>query len=529
MTSPDTIVLRRLATTIRAVFTALALLATTAQGNLRSVDVNVDPGTSRDNNVGAGFSLVTKEATKLDIHLYSSKGTIVESAVEWSAAGIVWEKKSETHFQAVGVCPNTPFWCRIRSTLVYEGKGEGVVERWMSVSYVDLDADTDNNSTAPHRPPSRSQDEDHWEYPGVKGSDVVGLVIPINDNNDNSWPQRDSWTPLNPADPEALRLKLDVRPRKAGKWSLVSNYPNVVWWDSNTTVNQADSTLGRNQDIDDRTLCLVTGHDMVSGTRGFLWAMFTPDEPRTGFSVEDMTNVLSLGCDIDVDTSNTGVIDNYNDGTSGSDFYEAHPVHLCPPVFRYGMIVGVNDDGNNHPDNGWDGTSWWDNSDDHNWWNNPDGNSIQGNEDRKDLRPGILRGLRVSEPLRALIDQQHLAPGVRLTKVSGPGAIRIFTESGQYNAVLIADGQSVGGTSLWNAVYQNDMAILVEGLRAGEVMLAYELYLRNGAVSVHRDIVRITVAPWMATSHRDEAVRVYVTSATPDGNRSHPGDRSSEN
>lgn len=109
MTAHGRIASRCLLAAIPMAFTALALLAGIARGNVRSVDVDVHPGTSRDNNVGAGFSLVTKLATKLDIYLSSSEGTIVESDVEWSAAGIVWNKESETHFQAVGVCPNTPF------------------------------------------------------------------------------------------------------------------------------------------------------------------------------------------------------------------------------------------------------------------------------------------------------------------------------------------------------------------------------------------------------------------------------------
>lgn len=390
----------------------------------------------------------------------------------------------------------------------------------MSVSYVDMDGDTDNDSVAPHRPPSRLNDEDYWEYPGVKGSDVVGLIMPINDNNDTSWERRDSHTPLDPNDPETLHLKLDIRPRKAGQWNLLWNWPAEVWWDANTTVNQTDRILARNQDIQNRTSWFVAGYGMQTGTRGYLWSRFAPNEPRagSGYIVEDDTNVLFIGCDVDVDTSNNGVIDSYNDGTSGSDFYEAHPMHSCLPVFRHGMIVGVNDDdddGNNHPDNGWNGTAWWDNSDPDNRWANPEGDAIQGTDDSKDLRSGILRGLGVSESVRQLLDQQQLAPVLRLRKVTGSGAIRLFTECGQWNAVLIADGQWVGGTSLWNAVHQDGMNILVEGLRTGEVMLAYELYLRNGAICVHRDIVRITVAPWMATSHRDEAVRVYVTSATP--------------
>jgi hypothetical protein len=490
----------------------LAASAALAQNDVKSITVNVDAGTTQENNVGAGFALIEQLATELNVHLTSVQGEIKSSELVSAAPGVNWVKVSETHWRAAGVGPNDPFWCVIKCEMAFPGGqgGEGGEPpiRWMSVSYVDLDADTDNDSQAAHRPPSRSEEEDHLEYPGAVASDVIGLIIPINDNNDVNWLVRDGSTPMNrDEDPDILDHVLEIRPRKAGEWTALF-YGGFQYTEDGTRVGAADRTLNINQDVV-LNLRLESDWDATSGSRNTAWGYFTPNEPRAGVSARDAFRYIFLGCDIDVDSNNDGNITADRAYNSGADFLEAHPSdsdrYLVWPEFKFGMIVAVNDDDDDndgHPDNGWNGTDW----------TGPNADTIRGAEDLDDLRPGILRGLGVDANVKAMIDE--LDPVLVIKKVSGPGAIRLFTESGHHHIGAFIDNDDsvdeVDGTPLWDQLYGGtDMGLLVEGLRGGEVILGYQLWV-NGLL-IHHDEVRITVASWMMPSHRDVVHDVYVT------------------
>jgi len=485
----------------------------------KTINVNVEPGQSYTGNVGAGFDLIDQTATQLNIRLSSDKGTIVKSEKLSNAPGTIWFKvkknaqgqedpngtEDETHWRCTGIGPNDHFWCIIKCTMAYQGgpgKGGGTPERWMSVSDVDFDADTDNDNLAtPHHPPSYSQSEDYHEYPGVYSGELIGLIVPVNDNNDVGWNWRDGGFPMNrdadpptPGDPDVLDAALGICPKKAGTWWPIVSSDICLYTNDGTLATEANLHLNMDQTITPPDMHLESEPTATSGAGDALSIWFFPEEPSAGECAADTVNVLFLGCDIDVDSNNDGVIDDSNEDGQGEDFFEAHlsdsPLYSEHPECKLGMIVRVNDVDNNnndYPDNGWNGTDW----------SGPDGNTV---EDADQLKPGKLRGLGVDDSLKPLLIPW--SPILRIKKLSGAGAVRLFSkETDQFDntvytpiGVFAVDNMTAdqfGGQYNWERLHHNDLDIRVEGLRAGEVMLAYQLLL-NGVI-VHQDVVRITV------------------------------------
>jgi len=457
----------------------------------KEITVNVDPGKSYQGNVGAGFNLVEQEATELKINLNSSEGTITKSELVSCAPGANWSKIDETHWHCTGIGPNDKFWCVIKCTLTYPPGGTGDPIRWMSVSDVDFDADSNNNADPfSHRPPSRSQDEDYNEYPGVLSTDPIGLVIPIDDDNQVNTTWRDGGlSAMNyDTDLDVLNAVLEIHPKKAGVWNEA--FPGVTRYTEDGT-----SLFGANKHLDQDqstpiNLRLKSPSDTASGTKNSGLVVFMPDAPSAGYDwSRDAMKYIFLGCDIDVDSDNDGTVATSNQDGTGEDFFEALPSdcgqYVLHPEYKYGMIVAVNDgdaNGDGNPDNGWNGTDW----------SGPNGNTV---EDAQNLRPGVLRGLGVSSGADKTSLEQH-QPVLRIKKVSGDGAVRLFTAADPKTpiGVFASNGDAVdefGGQSNWQRLYNTSVNILVEGLRPGEVMLAYQLVLNN--VLIHQDVVRITV------------------------------------
>ncbi|MDY0167685.1 MAG: hypothetical protein RBS80_14150 [Thermoguttaceae bacterium] len=160
---------------------------------VKPLPVNVDPGKTRDTNVGCGFNHLGNDIYELKIEL-TSKYEIIDARIEDQADdGVVWDWERDEKdniidirkFRVVGVDPNKRFWVVIWAKLAPPGEGPGIMERWMSVSDLDADADTDNNSTVCPRIPSESDAEDFAEYPGYQAPPTVpGLVIGVNDDHD---------------------------------------------------------------------------------------------------------------------------------------------------------------------------------------------------------------------------------------------------------------------------------------------------------------------------------------------------------
>lgn len=169
-------------------------------GQTISKSVNVDPGTSKEKNVGCGFGDLSNDVYELKIEL-TSKDEIVDSGIDEQASdGVAWKRDdgSKTKFTIAGVDPNKRFWvviwAEIKPKAGGNGGGGGKIIRWMSVSDVDVDADTDNDSIDNPRKPSESETEDFAEFPGYHApSTVPGLVIGVNDDHDEFVPATQPW------------------------------------------------------------------------------------------------------------------------------------------------------------------------------------------------------------------------------------------------------------------------------------------------------------------------------------------------
>ncbi len=489
----------------------LALWASSAMGadETKTIYVDVDPGTSEENNVGCGYMLVEKNDTDLIINLTSS-GTIAESQLVSSAPNQNWTKISETQWKLTGVAPNEKFWCVIKAKVVKgggqgggQGAGGGDPWRWMSVSDVDLDADTDNDSQAAHRPPSESDDEDLEEYPTGPTDNVIGLIVPLNDNNDVSWDYRDSKKSMDrAADPDIMDMKLKIDAKKAGAF--------VMYCDGAATLYRYDDAgvADGDEGFDDQVAAgsfsksihveppLVP--ESVKGDVGHVNVSFHPNAPTAGSDSRDKLRFVLVGVDIDVDSDSSGganPIEETNSWNSDEDFYENHPASelTLHPEFKNGMLVAVNDDSDDDDtdaDNGWNDTDW----------SGPESEIVVTGEN--DLKPMALRALQLGDddddPRRA--GMNVLEPRIAIKQVGGSGAIRIFTTGA--NPQVVWDNSSTGfqdrlpdNTLFWDALKGNDdLSLQIEGLTAGEVILEVSLRLQHDVgPDIHRDIVRISV------------------------------------
>lgn len=481
-------------------------------GDTKIVNVNVDPGTSQENSVACGFELIEKMDTELILNLYSPSGTIVKSELVSCSLENQWTKIDEKQWKLTSVDPNDKYWCVIKVKISGKGNGgEGDSWRWVSVSDIDLDGDTDNNSIAPHRPPSESDAEDLKEYPISTDEIVIGLIVPLNDDNDIAWDKRDDFITMDrDKDDDILDLKLKISAKKKGHTQYLvltgKNDCGGLWWYDDAGNLWLDEKFDNTVAIGDyaktshvEAYCLSDSRNVSSsGSAGEIKVAFDPDAPHTAYGSHDKMRYLIVGTDIDVNSNNSKkkspVDDTYWEGND-QDFYENHPVAELKnhPEFKNGMLVPVNDnsdDGTINCDNGWNGKDW----------TGPKANTVEAKDD--DLRPLVIRALHLgnndSDFRRKGMDV--LEPRIILKQVSGLGALRIFTTGDK--PVVVWDNTSKGmqyklpnNISFWDALKGNiDLNLQVEGLKPGEVILEIALQLQGeiGPV-IHRDRVRITV------------------------------------
>lgn len=481
----------------------LSIISMVAYGAAETKDINVDidKGVSRSKNVGCGFYLIEKLDTKLIINLHSDDGQIVESTLVSTNSDHVWVKKSEKKYVLTGLAPNEEFWCVIKARIKHEehGGGGGGGEppwRWMSVSDVDYDGDTNNDSNAKHRPPGHSIEEDRREYPINDDDKTIGLIVPMNDDNNVSWERRDnspSGSMDRHKDEEILDLELKINAKKAGTtkgWGLyLSEYDedgNEI--DSGDEIHVAEGVFSADRRIEQSNGFTGADDEHIQN--------FTPDSPSDGYRGTDWLRYLIVGTDLDVDSDNSGEISDTNIWRS-EDFFENHPASEIPPQhgydkYKWGMIVFVNDDsddGDTDPDNGWNGTDW----------SGPEANTVVADED--DLKPLVLRSLDLDANEQSEIDTVYGGANISLSQVGGDGKIRVFTTGSTPQALLNnsskgAADQLPDGTSIWDILKgTQDLKLQVEGLEAGDVVLEVKLVLGQlgyGPV-IHTDRVKIKI------------------------------------
>ncbi len=482
----------------------------------------------------------------LVLHLYAPTGyTIKASDCDDRSEGgaTMWlpypNENSNTipasrHTWTAGVFPNfdatekKSHAATFTGALVAKKAGGGkakVLEFEVRVGDLDLDADTDNNSSADHRPPSETLDEDDKEYPASESASdfVVGLLLPLNDNNNVSWDNRDNKKYITnyADDKEVLNAILRINARKPGTLSILNMVPASCWvYDDADHARidlEFDNAVPKGDDFS-KPLRIEADTEM-SGVSGTIQSWFSVGGPFTGEKPEDYVKFTLIGVDIDVDSNNDDTIDGTNGWNSGEDFYENHPANEISDLsgyrdYKVGMVVPVNeddDDANGHPDNGWDTPSGPIN------WNGPDGTTVQGSGDRDDLRPMILRGMDLDTDQRAAIEADGAQVAIYLRKVEGDGEIRIFTDEdeGDPNEVMnthtdtggvctlpegafgLAPEDGHATPTLWQALYgTTDRKFLIEGLYPGKVVLevAFKKYIPGSEyVTMHRDLVTITV------------------------------------
>lgn len=493
----------RLALILLCLTTGLA--ATYASANPITITINVDAGLTRINNVGAGVpEIITDHGTEINIQLTTQQGQILETAIELPA-GAAWVKNPNdpTKYKVTGIGPNDPFWCIIEVLRWGPGGGGGgtqLTKRWTSVSDIDIDADTDNTALGvPHRTPQLTDTEDFAEHPvGPASAEVLGLLIPIDDNIDvvDTWRDASILGTFDyQKDPDILDAVMTVHARKKGVWDKLLSTTTLELFDvDGNEIDTGDVAFEENATIN---LRLWATWDATPGKQDYWFGEFKPDAPHTLAFSQDKLFILPLGVDFDVDSDNDGSIDLVNEAAEGEDFLEGHDddsvqLTILHPDHRYGMLVGLNvddDDANGNFDNGWNGSDW----------TGPDASTIQGTPDEADLFPGALRWLDLDSFQKGELDGKGAM--IEFVKISGPGAIRIFDvdfgEIGVFDndndrSSTVANGAA--GGKIWDELVGSgiDMSLYVEGLRSGEVMMAVDLVLDG--ITFHRDVVRITVA-----------------------------------
>ncbi len=457
------------------------VLTQSAAVGVEPLKVNVDPGETRDTNVGCGFNHLGDSVYELKIELYSNKYEIVDACIEEQAGdGVLWDWERDEEdkiidirkFHVAGVDPNKRFWVVIWAKLAPPGEGEGIMERWMSVSDLDADADTDNNSAVCPRTPSGSDPEDFAEYPGYQSPPTVpGLVIGVNDDHDEFLPGATPWG----RDLDNTTADLTKEGKNYGGWSVglaqikvkvgVKRAPGSLAFTVPSSVRlfEGELPVGVNKGaafLGNRTINSAGEQTFVfyaEGTAPYqepqqLVTSYDPEGPGQG-KAEDIVTVLPVRMGIDVDSDNNGTV-SYSD-----DLIEAKPGEI-------GMIAPMTAD----PANG---------------------------------KPGKLRGL-LSTNVAYLLDNVQTNPVVRLGKISGTtGHVCVWkVRAGQTPVLMLNTSQSSSTTTDGDGhtLFQllgdaTDHDILITGVTPGEVMLGLQLTV-NG-VKVAMDVVRVTVVDFM--------------------------------
>jgi len=508
------------------VFTIAGILLGTAgvamgDDPILPIFVNIDPGESKEKNVGCGFPLIEINGTILEINLSSSKGPIKKSERVECNPDNEWRKfkVGGVEFQSKWRCeklpedeqlpgnpdwrvdPHESFWVIIRAKVDAAAGGKGTDPwRYMSVSDVDLDGDTDNNSATAHRPPSEIDSEDLKEYPTGLSDDTIGMIVPLNDDNDVSWATRDCKKSMDrTVDDDIMDMKLKIGAKRDGAFCMYNETSYFYRYDD-AGVEDGDPGFNKRVTAGDfwKWIHVEPTLSMDTGAVGHVNAFFTPDAPKGSDESRDKVRFLLVGVDIDVNSDNSGganPIEATNDYNSGEDFYENHPASELTyhPEFKNGMLVAVNDDSDDTDadvDNGWNGT----------YWSGPESQIVVSGED--DLRPLVLRAIKLgaNDTDARRKGMNALNPRVFIKQIGGTGKLRVFTTGASPQVAW--DNTSIGiqykmpdDTTLWDALKGNsDVNLQVEGLKSGEVILEVCLQLQGDTgPEIHRDRIRITV------------------------------------
>lgn len=511
----------------------------------KSITVIVDAGTSEENNVGCGYGLIDEKQTTLELILASNKFKIKSSSLVSCNPENIWRQALDANgapIQTIWRCerlgsdpagndnrvdPNERHWCIIKVKVEPNqpgGAGGGGTtkpatrpaedaNRWVSVSDIDVDADSDNDSTDLHRPPSETKLEDANEFM-TGGVDPAGLLLGLNDDIDQGPAMRDNKRPcpVNTTDDDLLKIVRKVNAKKKGKASVcVIDSIRIISLDGNDMTNKQVVIQKTGDDPNRAEYLIGDAGRLESGDIGvFISAAFTPDAPTgplNGTNSLDVLRVLPIRCDIDADGDNSGTtaaaIDSSNFDARGEDFFENHAVsdiNDANAQYRNGMIVPVNDDndgGDPNADNGWQPSAGN--------WNGPDANTIQGPQDEAQMRPLVVRALRLNaNQISAIEKLVPTADDVKIivSKVGGSGGVRVFWGTGTSARPFLRPGVDANallpsGTSMWQTVRATgEASFLVEGLATGEVKLQVKMELWHSPtkkVLIHKDIVRLTV------------------------------------
>lgn len=464
---------------------AMAVLRAAAPAyadDTKPITVNIIPGTTKATDVGCGFGDLSLDRYELKIQL-EPQAQIANSGVDEEASdGTLWAQDGDvTKYKMAGVTPNNRFWVVIWAKL----KGAGGQEQtyWMSVSDVDVDADTDNNATDNPRTPSERSFEDFEEYPGYQSpATVPGLVLGVNDDHDeflDQDPPPETWG-RDYDDTEAdlekegknygdqsiglAQIKVKVGVKRAPGQLTFSVPSSVQLFEGEQPVpEKKGKTFEGDRSIDSpgkKTFIFYAEGTRPENDCTELEVTYTPQDGQ-GAAV-DTVRILPVRMDIDVDSDNSGTLDGNDEA---EDLLDAKPGEP-------GMLVWVADNPN----------------------------------DRTAAESGLLHGLDSGQVTYLLEDHN---PVITLKKLSGSTAdVRVWKCRQYQNPVLMLDTSVEDGStnrdgeggSLFDLLGDNcPHWVEITGLSAGEVLLGLELTV-NGA-KVAMDVVRITIEPqtWKLT------------------------------
>ncbi|NBC05577.1 MAG: hypothetical protein GVY26_00105 [Bacteroidetes bacterium] len=448
------------------------LVAVSVMADTKTINVDVTPGKSLAKNVGCGFESIVKDSNTLIVNLTCTEGAIEESVlVEW-ADGQDWSQVdgSPTKWRLTGVAPWEEFFCVIKCKIVVGQEGEngaagaagggGEMWRWMSVSDVDCDIDADNDSTASFKPASQSDTEDKAEFPGDDAPDCVpGVVIGVNNDHDEYLPEgAEGWnndktyhednalrlskdvkrTENNDICVEPAEIKSAVNPKKSGKlkFNTIPSSVRVFHYDTKEKVSTStEFTIARNANWD--KAFYVEG--LAEGACQELNAHFIPDRPKDGQISEDRFRVTVAKVDIDVD-SNNNIAEDYNDA---EELLEAATTEV-------GMIVPRE--------------------------------PLPANPEVPiaDLPRGKIHKLGSAW---TSIEDANLNPVIKLKKISGSGAVKVYKASG-------AEIQATD--NLYETLSNDDLSLRFLGVTEGPVVMALEATVNNGK-KAHVDKINLRV------------------------------------
>ncbi len=426
-------------------------------------------GNSLDENAAASAPHITQDVNTFTVELRSKEKLYVVNIIE-SSADVSWERIGLNKFEAHGLERNDEVWITFECMFATEvGSGGGKLEdKYASLSDIDFDADTTHMfNKDEHYKPEGNLEEDQYEYPEFPNGGVLGLIIPLNDDNDNNWDERDNVKGLDPEgdDDEIVQTQLSVQAMKSGTWDIINSKTNIYDADGKL-IEDIDRHLERDKEaLKEAKIWIEANEDVNSGDKRQFMAKFKPDEaaysPGHGHIGRDFVKAVFVGVDFDVPANWNTFVEHNNLPNEGNDFLENHP-----DTNGFDVYMGIN-----WPMNG---------------------------------AACYIRRLNLNQADKPLWDS--LEPEVRITYISGTGGIRLYswvsmgkvkTYPDDENIIVVLD--SVGdkaihikNKSIWDLIYgDSDERVAMYGITAGEAVIAVQL-LFNGEI-FHEDRVKIIV------------------------------------